>query len=140
MTPIWDDRVAQWVANAIPGCSRGFGKCRALGVLDDGELVAGVVFHNWSPEDRVIEISAASVSAKWMTRPVMDAAFTYAFDGADCDLVVARIHEKNTRARRLWRGLGADEFLIPRVRAGAAEAVYTFGRDQWEVSRFRKGT
>lgn len=139
MTPFWDDRVADWVAHHIDGCERGFGQCRALGVHDGKNLVAGIVFHNWVPEDRVIEISSAATTPKWLTRGVMKTALTYAFDGLNCNIVVTRNHEGNNRARRIWRALGADEIIIPRIRNGAAEVVYTLSEDQWLASKFMRG-
>lgn len=136
MTPFWDDRVADFVSARIPNCARGFGECRALGVHNGQGIVAGVVFHNWSPEDKVIEISSAATDPRWLTKRVMREAFGYAFDGLGCRFVIARIHEHNKRARRLWKGLGASEYVIPGLRSGAAEAVYTLSKEQWKRSKF----
>ena len=55
-----------------------------------------------------------------------------------CRMVVARIAETNTRARRIWRSLGADEYVIPRLRsAHEAEVIYTLTREQWEAGKFK---
>ena len=139
MTPFWDDRVADWVAKAAQGCARGFGECRTLGVHDGKKIVAGVVFHNWQPEDGVIEISSAATTARWMTRPIVRLAFGYAFDALGCRVVVARIHADNDRARKLWRGLGAEEHILPHLRGGAGECVSILTREAWAQSKFMKG-
>lgn len=137
MTPFWDAQVAHWVAARIPGCERGFGPCKAMGVESKGRIVAGVVFHNWSPESEVIELSCAAETPRWMTRRIMNEAMGYAF--SFCQAVVARIHQDNTTARKLWRGLGADEFVIPRLRGrSASEAIYTLTDDQWLRSKFKR--
>lgn len=139
MTPFWDTQVAQWVAAMIPGTARGFGPCQAMGVERGDTLVAGVVFHNFHPESMVIEISCAALDPRWMTRTVMNEAFGYVFDHVECQMAAARIDERNATARKLWRGLGADEFVIPRLRGPqTAEAIYTLTREQWAQSKFKR--
>lgn len=136
MTPFWDDRVAAWVAARIPGCERGFGPNKAMGVAHDGQLVAGLVFHNWNPESGVIECSAAADDARWATRSVLKAATSYAFDVAGCQAIVARTAEENTKVRRLWRAMGAAEYVLPRLRGrNAAEVVLCLTDDAWAASR-----
>ena len=52
-----DEVVAEFVASLIPTASRGFGNSKAIGVVEDGRLIAGLVYHNYNPEAGVIEIS-----------------------------------------------------------------------------------
>ncbi len=139
MRPFFDDRVANWVAQNIQDCGLGFGACRAMGVLDSHDkLVAGVVFHNWDKRSGVIEVSSAAIDPRWASRNVLSAAFAYCFDGLGCQSVVARISENNKRASRLWKALGAQEYIIPRLRGEhEAEAVYVLYREVWANSKFR---
>lgn len=141
MTPVWgaDEPVAAWVAAHIPGCERGFGKCRALGVFDaQGQIVAGVVFHDWSPERGLIELSCAATDRRWLTRDVMRATWDYAFSVAR--LAVSRTSERNRPVRRIWRACGASEYVIPDLWAdGEAGVIITLARHQWEASRFHGG-
>lgn len=134
------ETVAKFVADLL-GYERGFGECVAFGVVDDdGRLVAGCVYHNWCPESGVIEMSAAAITPRWLTRPVMREILGYAFGTCGCQLVVARIHEDNERARRLWRAMGADEYLLPRMRGRAAsEAILLLTDDAWAESKFMRG-
>lgn len=138
MTPFWDERVAAWVARRIPGCERGFGPSVSLGVLSkEKKLAGGLVFHNWHPECGVIEMSAASVDPRAWTRTVMSEAFGYAFRVAQ--LVVIRCAPENERVRKFWRGLGADEYEIPRLRGrDTSEIIMTLADDAWASSRFNK--
>ena len=47
----YDELVARFVAMLIPHCRRGFGRCKTVGVIDDaGQLIAGLVYHNYDPE------------------------------------------------------------------------------------------
>jgi len=142
VTPIWDDRVADWVARRIPDCARGFGPCVALGVLSrDRKMAGGLVFHNWHPESGVIEMSAASANPRAWTRTVMREAFGYAFDLAGNQMVVIRCAPENERVRRFWRALGAEEYEIPRLRGrDKPEVIMTLTDDAWRASKFRKAS
>lgn len=98
-----------------------FSTCTAIGFGDP--IVAGIVYHNWNPETAVIEISAASSRRDWISRDNLKTVFNYPFDELGCQLCIARISERNTRARRIWRAIGASEHLIPRLYGRAENAV-----------------
>lgn len=135
MNPVWMDEVIPWVAERIEGCERGFAEARGLAVLDgSGRVCAGVVFHDWSPERGLIELSAAATNPMWLTRNVAKAVMTYVFSVAR--MAIVRTSEKNTRVRRIWRALGGVEHVIPDLWAdGEAGVVVTLREDQWKESR-----
>jgi RimJ/RimL family protein N-acetyltransferase len=133
---IYGDEVERFVADQL-GFDRGFGPSSAIGFVEGGEIVAGVIYHNWHPEGGVIEISAASSQRKWLNRSRLSVIFGYPFDQIKCRMVVARIGEHNARARRIWRSLGAREYAIPELRSPhEAEIVYTLTADQWRSGKF----
>ena len=139
MRAVWGDEVAQFVMDMLDE-PRGFGLCQAQGFLDaSGVLEAGIVYHNWSPKARTIEISAAARNHSWATRSRLRAIFGYAFDLADCQMVFARTSERNPIPLRIWRALGADEYRIPRF-LGPDEAVIvtTLTAETWRASRFAR--
>lgn len=131
-----DEAVARFVADQIDGCGRGFWPCRALGFRDaEGRLEAGFVYHNWSPEAGVIEISGASTHRGWATPEKLRAIMAYPFSFAR--MVVWRTSERNRVARRILRSMGAREFVIPDLRGpGEAEVIYTLTAEQWRASKF----
>ena len=138
---VYGQAAHDFVARVIPGCERGFGACQAIGFIENGEIVAGVVYHNWSPETGVIELSAGSITRKWLTRPRLSLIFGYPFHVVNCRMAIARIAESNHRARRIWRSLGADEFVIPALRSPTeAECIFTLSRETWEAGRFKGAT
>lgn len=141
MSFVWDARIADIAAQIIWGEGHKFDNCQALGFLDNNGVVeAAIVYHNWQPENRVIEISAGSLSRKWLNRARLFQIFAYPFDQLDCRLVVARIGEHNARARRIWRSLGADEYIIPALRSPQeAEVIYTLSKEAWQSSKFMRG-
>ena len=142
MTPLYGHsrEVAAFVASLIPECSRGFGNCTAIGVLDGDRLVSGLVYHNWNPESGVIEMSCASTTPRWLTRPILRVIYEYPFTEVGCQLVVSRVAEDAKHLRRMWKALGASEYIIPRLRGRAAsEAILTLTDEAWANSKFMRG-
>ena len=133
-----DEAVARWTALHVDDCDRGFGPCKAVGVFSGDKIVAGVVFHNWSPETQVIEVSCAAISPHWAARSILTELFDYPF--SFCRLVVTRFSEKNKRVEKLWRAFGADLIRLPDMRAeGEAEILATLKPAQWKKSRLYNG-
>ena len=61
-----DAIIADFVAQLIPHCRRGFGpKAVGIGVVDGNVLIAGIVYHNWDPEAGIIEISGARTTRQY---------------------------------------------------------------------------
>lgn len=132
------DEALSIVEAMVPGGRRGFGQCRVGAVVDRlGTVVAGLVFHDWSPEGETVEITAAAIDPRWFTRGVIEAALGYCFSFAQA--VVVRTHEGNAPARRIWRALGASEHIIPRLGGrNQALAVYVLTDDAWRASKWRR--
>lgn len=127
------DEVGAFVASNIPGCERGWINFTAIGVSDGAKLVAGVVYHNWSPEGGVIEMSSAATTPHWCRRHVLKAIYAYPFDGVGCRMVVMRVAEGNARMRAIAKRLGCREYIIDDLRAeGEAEVIYTLTKAAWQ--------
>jgi RimJ/RimL family protein N-acetyltransferase len=127
--------VAAFVARQL-GFSRGFEAFTAIGFGEP--LEAGIVYHNWNPEAGLIELTAASKSRSWLNKANLAAIFDYPFGQLGCQLCIARISEHNARARRIWRALGATEYVIPRLRGpNEAEVIATLTREAWEERTHR---
>ena len=130
------DRIAAWVAAGIPGCERGFGPCTAMSIWDDQAIIGGVVFHNYSPETGVMEMSAAASSPRWLTKDVLHKMHRYIFDEAGCQMAVMRVAESNLRMRRIAERFGYRGHKIPRLRGrGEAEIIFTLADDQRRLVR-----
>ena len=141
MTPLWvsPEIVVPFVAR-IAGLRPDFGNCVTMAVMDrERKMAAGLIFHNWEPESGVIEVTAAATSPKWATRSILRSALSYCFDDVGCQMVVARHAETNKQARRLWAALGAQEYIIPRLRGrDAAEVLATLTDDAWAKSKLNE--
>ena len=142
MTPIYDctDQVAKFVSERVDGCERGFGNCQAIGFLDrEGRLVAGMVYHNWNPESEVVEMSGASITPRWLTRPVLKEIFDYPFNRIGCQLVVMRVAPENKRLHRQLYSCGFKSYSIPRLRGrDRGEVLFTLSDDDWNSSKFMR--
>ena len=132
------EEVAAFVVKII-GLPRGFGNCKAIGVLDDdGRLICGFVYHNWSPEAGVIEMSIASTTRRWLTRRVMRAAFAYPFE-IDCQMVVMRLSARDKRLHHQLKSCGFKPYKIPRLRGREEdEIIFTLTDDDWKAGRFMR--
>ena len=132
--------VSLWVADKIDDCPRGFGECNAIGVKSSKGLVAGFVFHNWSPECQTIEVSAAAIDPRWAQRSILTELLSYPFFDLQCRIVLARTAENNKRPLKLWRALGATEHVLPDLRAeGLNEVVSLLKKEAWQKSRLYDG-
>ena len=113
----------------------------AMGVWIDQILVAGVVFSNYNqlPHGSFIELSVASDSARWLTRPVLREIFTYPFEVLNVTRLQTLCHRNNRRARKLTRGLGfKQEGIARRAWDGRSDAVlHSMTVNDWRKMRER---
>lgn len=133
-----DKVVAQFVAGLIPHCAGyGFGAVKTIGVVDGDRLIAGVVYGNWHPEAGVIEIAAAAVSPRWLTRRTIEIMYGYVFDQLGCQMVVQRTPADNERLLRQLAAGGYDFVLVPRLLGRDRDCVVcTLTREAYEASKF----
>jgi RimJ/RimL family protein N-acetyltransferase len=134
--------IARFVASHIPGGDRGFEGNVCMGVIKTGskpELIAGVVYHNWNPEAGVIELSAASSSKLWLTRPVLKAMFAYPFEQIGCQMAVLRVSVRNPIMVSIALRYGFKSHIIPRLRGrDEDEHILTLTDDDWRANRFNQ--
>jgi hypothetical protein len=117
-----DELVAHFVATLIPHCRRGFGpNAKAIGIIEDGSLIAGIVYHNYDPEAEIIEISGAALPKKnWLTRATLAVMYGYPFLQCGCQMVVQRTPADDERLLGILARYNFAFVKIPRL----------FGRDR----------
>lgn len=144
-----DREVAHFVALNIPHLRERipyfppgevFGQSVAIGVLDGaGALIAGVVYHNYDPFIRNIEISCAAATPRWGNREIFRALLRYCWLGANCRRVTATAPKRSTSTRRFLEGLGFRREGSIRFGAGDQNSiVYGLLREEWEAGRFNR--
>lgn len=135
-----DEIVARFVDALIPfGRGRGFGECSAIGVDRDGELIGGFVFHDWSPEAGVVEISFAGIDRRWLTRLVLYGAFSYVFDQLGCQMACSRTPASLRHAARICRAYGFRQVTVPRLFGRNEDGIIsTLTVEDWRANGFHK--
>lgn len=135
-----DPYVAGWVASQLG--QTGFAGnyvLGAIGVYDNGQIIGGTVFHNYYPKEGVVEMTSASIDSRWLTRRMIRAIFTYAFDLLECQIVVLRISADNSVMLNIAKRFGFNSYTIPRLRGKTEdEVIATFTDDQWRSSKYRR--
>jgi hypothetical protein len=117
-----DQAVAHFASQLIPSCRvRGFGPCKTIGVLEDGELIAGLIYHNYDPDAQIIELSGAALPGhNWLVPETIKRQYQYPFHQCNCQMIVQR---NSAADERLLRMLAAYNYMfvpVPRM----------FGRDK----------
>lgn len=132
-----DKRIDAWVANNLG--FRPWSDCYSIANVRENFILGATVFHNWHPENGVVELTSYADSPRWMDRKMINAVFGYAFDHLKCQMIALRVSEINTRMIDIAKGLGFKGYLIPRLRGrNEAEWVFTLTDDDWLKSRFRR--
>jgi len=135
------DLVAQWVAEHIPHCERGFANCKAIGVLDgDGRIVAGAVYHNWEPEFGLIEMSVAALPGSgWYTRETMARMYQYPFLDIGCQMIVLRLKASDIGLQRMLAVTGYTLTRIARFFGRGEDGVIaTLTYEDWADNKFNR--
>jgi len=74
-----DKDVCEWVSQQLFKDPYAFDeKAKAIGIIKDGKLIAGVVYTNYVP-NVTIEMSIATIDKRWCNRHNLEAFFKYPF-------------------------------------------------------------
>lgn len=102
-----DAAVADWVRRHIPHMATDFGPSSAIGVTtEDGQPLAGVVFHDYQPAYGTIQLSAAAISPRWATKRIVGRMLRYPFMELKVNKVWTATEQKNERALKFNKGVG----------------------------------
>lgn len=136
-----DEIVADFVAALIPACrGRGFGRCKTIGVVEGGLLIAGLVYHNYDPDAGTIEISGAALPGHyWMTRETLKRMYQYPFLGCRCQMVINRVPADDERQLRQLAAYNYMFIRVPRALGRDKDGVLCLlTREDWEANKFNQ--
>lgn len=135
-----NNALGQWAALRIFESGGSFAPpFSTMGVFDNADLIAVIVFHNYSSDHGVIEISGAAETPRWLTRPVLYRMFAFAFITLGCQLVTMRVDPADKRLRRILTAYGFDTITLPRFRGrDKDETLYTLTDDKWIANGFHE--
>ncbi|MFZ9326480.1 MAG: GNAT family N-acetyltransferase [Polynucleobacter sp.] len=123
-------RVIDWVAKRVEEDGFGSGAI-GIGLEEDGELIAGVVFNDYTGPG--ISMHVAAVPGKrWMTREYLWACFAYPFLQLKCNRVTGLVRTDNIVAQKFDEHLGFKrEGVLRRACSdGTDMIVYGMLRDE----------
>lgn len=120
-----DAEVASWVAQRIPHMHGGdFGPCAAIGVGRPGSMYAGVVFHEYQPAFKNIQLSMAADSPLWATRNTIKALLSYPFNRLGVWMVWTLTPIENVRALKVNEHIGFKRKpIVPHVYGPRKHAI-----------------
>lgn len=98
------DDVGHWVASQSGG-SYFAAKSQAIGLEQDGKLIAGVIYENWNHASVVCHIAFLGR----LTPLFMHLVFRYPFVDLDVQKIIAPIYSDNVKALRVVGKLGFNE-------------------------------
>jgi RimJ/RimL family protein N-acetyltransferase len=115
-----DSKVLDFMEKHLPDCKFN-GNENTLGVEQDGELIAGVVFEGYTGSS--ISMHVAAVEGKlWLSREFLFRSFAYPFLQLECNRVTGLVRVDNPKAQKLDEHLGF-------VREGVMRKGATDGTD-----------
>jgi RimJ/RimL family protein N-acetyltransferase len=142
---VWGDleaspAMAAWVADKIPHMNGvPFGPCIA-GIVGDANAkpIAGVVFTNYTPQYKSIDLSTASISHRWLTRNILSEIFRYPFKQLGVERIT--VVTPANRQTSIWRFLERFPFTREghhRLGLGTQNAVtWSLLASDWATNRF----
>lgn len=101
------DRVAKYVADKL-GMPDGFARYQAIGLEEDGRLIAGAVYTDYTKHNIFVHL-AAEPGCRWMTRKFLGVGFRFPFLQLGVDRITGWVEDTNTAAKRLDEHLGYKE-------------------------------
>lgn len=129
-----DDRVKAWVGARVG--EEEFGPGHAIGLEQDGELVAGVVFNLYTGPSICMHV-AAEPGRRWMNRDFLYRVFAYPFVQLGCHRVTGLVPADNIVARKFDEHLGfVFEGRLRKARSDGSD-MYLYGMLK-EECRFLK--
>jgi RimJ/RimL family protein N-acetyltransferase len=98
------EQVLPFVQQLVPGFARAEGM-RAIGLRQDGVLVAGVIYEGFNGVNMWMHVAAVP-GARWLVRAYLRACFAYPFAVCGVQRVSGYVNASNALARRFNEHLG----------------------------------
>jgi hypothetical protein len=136
------DVVSRFVAQLIPHVRVSFSSPHsAIGIIDEeGKLIAGLVYHNYSRDAETIEISGAALpGVQWLTRQTIAHFYGYPFLQLGCQMIYQRTPADDERLLGMLAAYNYHFIKIPRAFGRHRDGVLCcLTYEAWASNRFNK--
>lgn len=123
------ERISKWVADRMGSGWHG-PRGSAIGLLEDGEVIAGVLFDSWNGASICMHVAAVP-GKRWMTREYLRMCFAYPFQQLRASKIIGLVGSKNEVARRFDEHLGFQlEATLEAAHPDGALLLYTMTKEQ----------
>lgn len=119
-----DDRVIPWVGKRVD--EDNFGSAVSIGLEEDGELIAGVVFNMYQKHSIWMHV-AAEPGKRWLTRDYLYRCFAYPFLQLNCNRITGIVRKDNLAAQKFDEHLGFKKEGILRKGADDGTDLILYG-------------
>ena len=127
----YDEEITRFIAS-FGVTNRDYGRCKTIGVVEDGQLIAGLVYFNYDPDAAVIELGTASSSPRWLNRVTYRRMFEYPFIECGCQMLIVRVRADNAALLSVLARMNFNLTYVPRMYGRDADGVLgTLTDDQW---------
>ncbi len=111
------EQVGKWVAERVNRTAP-WGAFEAIGLEQDGRLIAGVVFDSYTRNARC-SMHCAGEGRRWLNKEFLFACFDYAFRQLGCRVVINPVNSDNADSMRFTEHIGFKE--VCRIPEGAGD-------------------
>jgi RimJ/RimL family protein N-acetyltransferase len=113
-----DKEVIDWVGPRVN--EDNFGPAMAIGLEEDGNFIAGVVYNMYTEASICMHVAAVP-NSRWLTRDFLFKVFAYPFIQLGCNRVTGLVRVDNIEARRFDEHLGFVQEGV--IRKGATDGT-----------------
>lgn len=132
-----NQRVGPWVCERTGGTWSAVDS-QTVGLEDNGELIAGVVFDHYNGATLAMHV-ASDGTKRWLNRELLKFCFDYAFNQAGVTKVIGIVGSNNSDALKFDRHLGfVEEARIAQGHPDGDLIFLTMRRDQCRWIRNRE--
>lgn len=96
----------------------GTDRYQALGIEENGELIAGVVYDSYEENAR-ISSHCAGIGKRWLTKTFLWMMFDYPFNQLNVNVMINTVSSSNKNSMRFTEHLGFKQ--VARIEGGASD-------------------
>jgi len=96
----------------------GTDRYQGLGIEEDGNLIAGVVYDNYEEGAR-ISMHCAGIGRRWLSKQFLNMAFDYPFNQLKVNVIINTVSSNNKDSMRFTEHCGFKE--VVRIEGGASD-------------------